>query len=102
MLITFRSDAGASVQMFEPIAVAMLLRMDHSETVPGAILGKDIEQYLSTLQASLKLDPGVPDKSDDDDDFIDQPVSLQQRAYPLLELMKKAAAKDENLMWDYD
>lgn len=101
MLITFRSDAGASVQMFEQIAVAMMLRMGHTETVPGAILGKDMGQYLSTLQASLKLDPGVPD-APDDDDFIDQPVSLQQRAFPLLELMKKAAAKDENLMWDYD
>lgn len=102
MLITFKSDAGPSVQMFGQIALAILKRMGHSETVPGAILGEDMEKYLTQLQSSLKLDPGVPDDADQDDDFIDQPVSLQQRAYPLLELMKKAAIAKKDLMWDYD
>lgn len=102
MLITFRSDAGPSVQMFEHIAVAMLKRMDHSETIPGAILAEDMEHYLGALQSSLNLDPGLPNDAGEDDDFIDQPVSLQQRAFPLIELMKKAALAKKNLMWDYD
>jgi hypothetical protein len=31
---------------------------------------------------------------------VSRPVGLQQRAYPLLDLMKKAQAKGVNLTWE--
>lgn len=102
MLITFRSRTGQSVPMFESPAKTLLKRMGHSDTVPGAILSAEIQGYLTTLEHALKLEASSNDNSDEDKDFIDEAVSLNQRAFPLLELMRYAVKKDENLMWDQD
>ena len=101
MLITFSTRSGPSVSMFENIATTLIKRMGHSDTIPGAILAADLQGYYNTLQQALKQEQAVAEDADDQD-FIDEPVSLQQRSYPLMELMKKAIERGENLMWDYD
>ena len=103
MLVRFTSKASSSVSMFEKDAAAMLKLMAHSGTIPSAIRAKDVASRLATMEASLEEAAAAelpPDYDNDDNEEIIVP--LKRRAYPLLELMRSAAANDEEVMWDYE
>ena len=103
MLVRFDSKVG-TFSMFEKDARNMIKLMGHSDTVPGAILDTDIEKTLQIFQTGLseaakQENQHLTPKKDDDEE---EPVSVNRRAYPLLELLKKAAKQKETLMWDFD
>jgi hypothetical protein len=102
MMVRFDSKVGV-FSMYEKDAHTMIKLMGHSDTIPGAILGADIEKTLATFQANLaeaakQENPQATPKDDDENEA----VPVNRRAYPLLELLKKAAKQKETLMWDYD
>lgn len=103
MLVRFDSKVG-TFSMFEKDARNMIKLMGHSDTIPGAILGADIEKTLQLFQTNLteasKLEgqQAAPKKDDDEEEA----VPVNRRAYPLLELLKKAAKHTETVMWDFD
>jgi hypothetical protein len=104
-MIRFTSPAGASVSMFDKDAKALIRMMGHSGTIPSAIRAEDLSGALAQLEAALHSDaakttdaesrPSTPEGEE-------PPVSANVRAYPLLELMKAAIAKQKNLMWEQD
>lgn len=100
MLIQFDSECG-SLSMFGDVAVQLLKLMGHSGTVPSAILARDIPGAVERLErglatASLPPAPASGERAADENEVR---VSLKQRAYPLLELLKRAAAKNCDVMW---
>ena len=103
MLIKFNSDAGAFT-MFGDVAVPLLKAMGHTGTVPGAILAKDIPAALERLKAAVAEplpDPHLPTTANDEDDPHDV-ISLRKRAFPLIELLTDAAARNADVMWDVE
>ena len=105
MLVTFHSNAGASIIMFGDVAVALLKMMGHSGTVPSALLAKDVAAAMASLQRGLTA--AGPDakaerdaKPADDDGDAPPPVSLRQRAFPLIELLSAAAEQECDVMWE--
>lgn len=104
MLVRFKSDVGGFT-MFGDVAVELLRMAGHSGTVPGAIPAAEVPRALSRLEAALAARPepdqaNPADEADDDGAAGEPPVSLHQRAYPMLEMLR-AAAKDEcGVMWD--
>lgn len=103
MLVRFDSKVG-TFSMFERDARHMIKLMGHSDTIPGAILGADIEKTLQTFQTGLmeaaKQENQHSKPPQDEDE--EETVSVNRRAYPVLELLKKAAKQKETLMWDFD
>ncbi|MBA2594850.1 MAG: DUF1840 domain-containing protein [Pseudomonadota bacterium] len=104
MLVTFRSKASADVVMFGDMAITLLTLMGHGGTVPGAILAEDVDAALSKLKQAVEAREAVaagdeysPIREDDSDEL---PVSLANRALPLIELLTAAAAAKCNVMWD--
>ena len=99
MLVKFDSEVG-SLTMFGDIALQLLKLMGHSGTVPGALLPVDIPQALARLRAALDSEQS-PQKTDvrDDNGRKDPPVSLHQRAHPLIELFERAAREDCEVVW---
>ena len=88
MLVRFRSDAGDMI-MFGEAAVTLLKMMGQSGSVPGAILAADIPAALARLQSAVathKDAPRAPREAENDE----PPVSLRQRAFPLIELLRTA------------
>ena len=84
------------------IAVQLLKAMGHSGTVPGAILAPDIPGALARLKAAVGASPKPTKPSDshgEDRDRKDEPVSLRQRAFPLIDLLTRATAKGTQVMW---
>lgn len=91
--------------MFGDVAVRLLKLMGRSGDVPGAILPEDIPRalkYLKTALAEEEMEAAdIPDASEEANvEFIDEPVSLGNRAFPLIELLEAAAAEDVPAMWE--
>ncbi len=87
--------------MDHAIAVHLLKLMGHSGTVPSAILAADIPVALSRLKAHMATSPPAQSGSStgDDENLSKIQVSLQQRAFPLIELLTRAAERGEEVMW---
>jgi hypothetical protein len=97
MLVTFSTDAHASITMFGDVALAMLKMMGHSATVPGASQAPDVPAALSRLTAAIDAQKGTPP---DMDRNADEPgISMATRALPLIELLAAAAREDAYVMW---
>jgi len=105
MLVRFRTPSYGDITMFGDIAVRLLKLMGHSGTVPSAMNAEDIPQALERLHKALgAIEAEAAETPQDDNEpareFIDEPVSLRNRAFPLVELFEAAAAADESVMWD--
>jgi len=104
MLVVFTNKSGATVEMFEKVALDLIKLMGRREAIPSAISTEDLPKALETLQAGLKQISGVDpeqNKQDDTDDDAPKPIGLSTRAYPLLELMQQTIQDQSFLMWDY-
>jgi len=105
VLVTFKTTAYADITMFGDAATTLLKLMGQSGNIPGAILGNDVAEALSSLKKALAEQPeptedaDIDSCSDDDDDKTNR-VALATRAVPLIELLEAAAASGANVMWD--
>jgi hypothetical protein len=109
MLIRFDSKAGR-LTMFGDVAVHLLKMMGHSGTVPSAILAADLPAAIERLEKALENPPPIPAKpkkeeggKGEEGEKDEEPrVSLSQRVFPLLQLLKAAAAQNADVMWEYE
>lgn len=103
MLVTFTCKAYADITMFGDVALAMLKMMGHSDTVPGAILAEDVPAALNHLKAAIETSKAIPAQNEPTnnrgDDTEERPVSLANRALPLIELLTAAAREKRDVMW---
>jgi len=103
MLITFRTKAYADITMFGAVGTKLLKLMGHSGTVPGAIKAADVPAALEKLTAAVAEQGDEPlgqPPDESDPEARRQPVvNLRQRAYPLMELLKAAAADEADVSW---
>ena len=101
MLVQFDSEVGG-LTMLGDIAVQLLKLMGHSGTVPSAILAADIPAALERLRRALDQGASLPASPSDEEDRLEgrTPVALRQRAYPLIELLERAAKNNADVMWD--
>jgi hypothetical protein len=102
MLVRFRSDAGDLI-MFGDVAVKLLKMMGQTGDVPGAILGADIPKALERLQNAVGAPQETPQRSAEPArEERDLPVSLRQRAFPLIELLQRAIKKNVDVIWQVE
>lgn len=106
MIVKFSTRAGA-LTMHGDAAVALLRAMDHSGTVPGAILAADLPGALASLRRSLEAQARAapvavepPEDSDEEDEDRPPPVTLAMRAVPLIDMIETAIARGSDLMWE--
>ena len=99
MLVRFRSDAG-DMTMFGDVALELLKMMGHSGTVPSAILARDIPAALDRLKQAVASAPAPAPRSDAEEREKGPRVSLQQRAFPLIELLERCVQNGWDLVWD--
>lgn len=100
MLVKFDSDVG-TLMMFRDVAVQLLKSMGHTGEVPSAILPEDIPAALVRLKASAatqqSADPPLTTAASAPE--AELPVSLKQRAFPLIELLERAAKRKCEVIW---
>ena len=109
MLIRFTSEVGGFV-MFGDVALKLLRMSGHSGAVPGAIGVEDMAQALLRLEDAVRVQNTAhendtlgstshDDQRSDGDKGGAASVSLAQRAFPLLELMRRASAEGCAIQW---
>lgn len=104
MLVTFSTKGSADITMFGDVAVTLLKLMGQSGTVPGAVLAPDVPAVLEQLRAGLAqvgAQPAgnPPRHEDEDDDRAPPPVTLRQRAFPLVGLLEAAVRGEHDVAW---
>jgi hypothetical protein len=74
--------------------------MGQSGSVPGAILARDIPAAVQRLRQALGQlgDEEAQNASSKDEER----VSLRNRAFPLIELLERAARTDADVIWDQE
>ena len=98
MLIRFDSKAG-TITMFGEIATKLLRMMGQSGAIPGAILAQDIPPALDRLRQAVsgEREPAADKKAGDDGE---PQVGIKQRAFPLIDLLERAAKQGADVVWD--
>ena len=103
MLVTFHTNAFADITMFGDIAINLLRLMGHSGTVPGAIEPEDIPDALKKLKRAIAADDttNLAEKEEEtSDEPEEEPVTLHNRAYPLIQLLEAAEKEQAPVMWN--
>lgn len=96
MLVRFDSKVGM-LQMFGDVAKTLLRLMGQSGAVPGAILARDIPAAVERLKRGVGAAPRTEGDSSDE---AEPQVQLSQRAFPLIELLERAAKSDADVVWE--
>jgi len=107
MLVTFSSKVDADVLMMADHAKLVLRAAgkDVSSGIAerGVFTVEQLEGAIKSLEKAIANDRPEDElgKHDDDDDHdSSNVVILEQRAYPLLSMMRKALAAKESIMWE--
>ncbi|MGR8942220.1 MAG: DUF1840 domain-containing protein [Gammaproteobacteria bacterium] len=105
MLITFSCSVYPNTTYLGDVGQTLLKMMGKSGDVPGAILAEDVPKALERLKGSiekLKAESSqTPSEGDaKHNEWKEQPVTLAQRALPLIELLTAAAKANCYVMWD--
>ncbi|MCK9986752.1 MAG: hypothetical protein AzoDbin1_03224 [Azoarcus sp.] len=108
MLITFKSAAGADVIMFGDIAkkLVAILGKDPQDG-KGIVTVEQLPDAIARLRAAIEEDKARrAGQAQDDDEEPDPerrgmaaPVSLAQRAWPLLDLLEASQKEGVPVVW---
>jgi len=111
MLITFRSQAAGDVIMFGDVAERMLMIIGKPVADKGIVTVEQLPDAIVALKNAIKTDPMAQVQSATStstwtsndaapDDGKESPVSLSQRALPLLELFEWSLQEAKPVLWE--
>lgn len=118
MSVKFKSQATGDLVMVQAHARALLRVLGKSADEPGILEVADMPSALQTLrqlpQEAVEPADQVGDERDEQDDerdvaepgaerrsvpFMDESVSLGQRAWPLIRMIERAQAESKPIVW---
>ena len=112
MLVKFHSKTVAEVLMLSPNA-SLLLRSagkQIGDEVPerGVFTVEQLPAAIAGIEAAIGDEERTQPPGDDDSDeardnpvpAMAQPVALRQRAFPLLDMMRRSLADGEDVSWE--
>lgn len=110
MLLVFNSKAAAKVLMFAADALPILQAAGkpYTDGVPqrGVITHEQLADAIHGVEKAMSIDT-EPEHAENDGHHDEPPtpsmaqlVSFKQRAYPLLEMMRKSAAAQTDVVWE--
>ena len=103
MIYQFRSKAGPDVIMLADLTKRIFDILGRPLEPRGILTAEQLPELITALETAILKDLEERSKAkSDDEDQAEKPKladRLGQRAYPFLELMKQAKAKNEPVMW---
>jgi len=105
MLYEFKSRAAGTVVMTGPVAERLLAIVGKSPGPTGIFTVAQMPAAIAALQAAVereKAEAAAPEPPSDDGQAADErprPVSLAQRAWPLIDLLRTAHGADKPVTW---
>jgi cyclopropane-fatty-acyl-phospholipid synthase len=100
MHYVFKSKADADLIMMEPAGDQILRIVGREPARRGIIEAAAIPAAMRAIEAAVAAEAAQGNQDDDDDEARREPrVGLAQRAWPLLEMMKRALAEQADIVW---
>lgn len=100
MLVTFHSKDHYPITMTAEPAFELLRLMGLEAKVPGGLFADDVPQALWQLQEGLSEHAEPVAAAALQDKEQEKPVSLNTRAVPLLEMLRRAVKQQHPVHWD--
>jgi hypothetical protein len=100
MIYKFRSKAAGDVIMTQPVGERVLALIGKDRTPQGIIEVDQLPAAIAALEAAVAAE--APRSANEDDDAAAgraDRVSLRQRAWPMVEMMKRALAERQPITW---
>jgi hypothetical protein len=107
MMYKFKSKAAGDLLMTQPVGDRILALIGKPSTPQGIIEVDQIPAAMRALEAAIEAER--PQAANDDDDipagtpsksgFKPDHVSLRQRVWPMVEMMKRALAEKQPIVW---
>jgi hypothetical protein len=104
-MVRFSSKASGDVSMLDAHAHRLLEILGKPESARGVITTEQLPEAIARLDAAIAQEASVREQADDDeqdekdDKSDDDDVSLAQRAYPLLDMLRRAQARGVDVIW---
>ncbi|EHR73298.1 protein of unknown function (DUF1840) [Burkholderiales bacterium JOSHI_001] len=103
MLYKFKSKAGGDVIMLGPNGDQLLKLIGKDTTASGIVEVAQMPAALAALEAAVAQDEAARAERGAADDIDDtagaKGISLRQRVWPMVELMRRAQAADQVIVW---
>jgi hypothetical protein len=103
-LITFRSKAAGEIYMFQENARRVFEILGRSDDARGVITPDQLDDAIARLAAAVddekaQIKNAPQGGRAEDNRAAAQPVTLGQRVFPLLEMLRAAQAKRVDVTW---
>jgi hypothetical protein len=100
MHYVFRSRADADLIMMGPAGDQLLRIMGREPAARGIIEAAALPAAIQAIEAAVAAERREHAKDDESEEDRKEPrVGLAQRAWPMLEMMKRAQAEKADIVW---
>lgn len=105
MLYKFKSKAAGDVIMTQPVGDRVLKAMGREPQPQGIFLANDLPALMQTLEQAIESEEQARERLEaeakvrGDTPPPREAVSLRQRAWPLIEMMRRAQQADKEIVW---
>ena len=98
MIYKFKSKATGDLIMTQPVGERVLSLIGKPATPQGIIDVDQLAAAMSALESAVATESPAPAGADDAGPKADR-VSLRQRVWPMVEMMKRALAEKQPITW---
>ncbi|HYA66163.1 MAG TPA: DUF1840 domain-containing protein [Burkholderiaceae bacterium] len=98
-LVTFRSKAASEIIMYAQTAQRLLEIMGKSMAERGVITKEEVGEALARLVQAVENERPEAEPAEDELPAGGRPVSLRQRAYPLVQMLRAAQKRHVDVTW---
>ena len=103
MIYKFKSKAAGDVIMLGPLGDRLMQILGRAPAAQGIIEPGDMPAAISALQAAVAAEEspaaGTAPAAEDDKDNKATPVGLRARLWPMVEMLRRAHAAGEPVVW---
>jgi hypothetical protein len=99
MMYKFKSQATGDLIMTQPVGDRVLSLIGKGPSPQGIIEVDQMPAAMSALEAAVSAESPKPADDGDDATPRGDAVSLRQRVWPMVEMMKRAHAGKQPIVW---
>jgi hypothetical protein len=105
MLYKFKSKAAGDVIMTTPVGDRLLRVLGREPQAQGIFLATDLPALMQVLELAIEHEEQERQRLEADCEANGQPtppreaVSLRQRAWPLIEMMRRSQGAGKDIVW---